>query len=103
MLGERGIKRKLWKTLNGGILETLTIRYRTLKTSIAEPKALLIEDSQVRYLHFANDSINSLPGVVVHETYRCVPEAYQIDTIVLVIGENNLTTAITPSHPVLTK
>ena len=82
MLGERGMKRKLWKTLNGGVLDTLKMRYHALKTSIAEPKTLLIEDSQVRILQFANDTIISFPGDVVHKTYMCVPEAYQYDTIV---------------------
>ena len=88
----------MWKALNGWILETLLMRYHTFKSSSAEPKTLLIGDSQVRQLQFANVNILSLPGAGVQDAYRFVPQAGIYDSIILFIGGNDLYKGYHPSQ-----
>ena len=50
----------VWKTLNGGILETELMRYHIAKTS--PKKNLIIADSQLKDCTFPNFNIVSIPG-----------------------------------------
>ena len=70
----------------------------TFKSSSAEPKTLLIGDSQVRQLQFANVNILQLPVAGVQDAYRFVPQAGIYDTIVLFIGGNDLYKGYHPSQ-----
>ena len=88
----------MWKALNGGILETFQIRYHTFRSSSAEAKTLLIGDSQVRQLQFANVNILSLAGAGVQDAYRFVTQAGIYDTIILLIGGNDLYKGYHPSQ-----
>ena len=79
----------------GDFRDKISMRYHLFKTS--PKKALLIADSQARYLTFGNINILSLPGATVNNVYQFVPPQGKYEIIVLFVGGNVLYSGYHPS------
>ena len=72
----------------GDFRDKMSMRYHLFKKS--PKKALLIADSQARYLTFGNINISSLPGATVDNVYQFVPPQGKNEIIVLFVGGNDI-------------
>ena len=79
----------------GDFKDKISMRYHLFK--ISPKKALLIADSQARYLTFGNINILSQPGATVTNVYQFDPPQGIYEIIVLFVSGNDLYSGCHPS------